>query len=1374
MTTTVSQAIYEAQVRGRDQLDALAKTLGVVEKAEEKVTTATTATTKGFENLVAKLDPAIKANQQYQATLERLARYEQAGIGTAQQRGVAMSLAQQKYQDSLAKSSVANDNLRQSAMAAQGVLSQLGVNIPIIGAAGPIAAVGAALGVLATASVKSVNAFEKFESQALVLDAVLKSTGFSAGRTAEQIQNLVNEIGDISKTRDAAAVMLTFKSVATDTFDRALKLADDLAAVMGTDVKSAALQLGKALEDPEKGLSAMTRSGVSFSAQQKQIIKDLFETGQVAQAQGLILDQVAKQVGGAGAAKDAGLAGAYEALSDATQRLLERWGEQIAKAWGLSAAINGIAAAIERTNKLASDPALRLQVVDSEIGAAQTRVNELSQQGLKGPAAAAQTTLNRLLEQRVKLLEEVRRAQQAADAAGEAADRGAAFADYDRRREAYDSVVRSIQKETEELRKSDLQKAISTNLSKAQVDAASAQGQEIIRLTTLKQRETDAIKAAEEAAKEAEALSKKQTEGMRRFNEELDSRMTKLAAERAGVGLSTEAALALKTVEDDLAKLREKGIPISATTEQNIRNRAAEYAKERTAVSELKAEYDNLNSAINGFGQNLVSSLIQGKTVMESMTGAATQLTQKLATMTLNRIQKDGIGSLFNNGGKTDYVQGAVAVGASGLSGYQSGSPMGGALGGLMAGASTGNPMLAIAGGAIGLIGGIMGKADKAKKEFEEAQQAYAEMATEIGHFTEKLRGNGNGALAGAISDATEKAQKYADAAHKAGQAATELNDALIVFTQRATRDFIVGFDVMMESMAQGLGADSPAVKAQQNVKRLGDTLKAFMEDTTRAGQGLAQANPAINAASAQVQQYALSLLQTAPALTDVQTSILELRGTAAQLETTLQDLGMTAENAGRAVASGIGAALDGIAANLTSNLKRQLNEASGKGYVNQLNDLLKATVGNLTDADLTNVDTSLVAELFLKQAQGIIEGAGLVGDEFNDLLKLFPNLTGVIHQSTKALQQQIDANKEFYSSLKTTLGGYLDGLNIGANSTLSPSQKLAAAQGAYNQQLGLAQGGDRTALGSITQYSDALLSVAKDFYASSAGYQSIFNQIKAQITALPSVAEANDPLVTAINQATSAIGGTTAAIGGTTAAIGGTTAAVGGTTAAVGGTTNAVGSVDNTLAALRGVQEATKASSIDISQSVYRLGEQGDYTAAGQNSIYFGPMRDYLAAIEVNTRLAGQAAASGPGGADAWYEDWFSQGGIVGRHARGGIIGAYAPGGIVGNGIWNKDSVLASYAGGRGQIALAGGEGIINAAATSMIGPSVIDLMNRTGQVPQRSSSNDNSREIGMAINRQTDALMRDNASLRDEVAGMRQEIKSLNGKLSMVLAAA
>jgi outer membrane murein-binding lipoprotein Lpp len=79
----------------------------------------------------------------------------------------------------------------------------------------------------------------------------------------------------------------------------------------------------------------------------------------------------------------------------------------------------------------------------------------------------------------------------------------------------------------------------------------------------------------------------------------------------------------------------------------------------------------------------------------------------------------------------------------------------------------------------------------------------------------------------------------------------------------------------------------------------------------------------------------------------------------------------------------------------------------------------------------------------------------------------------------------------------------YLDNLTAGSQSTLSPSDRLAAAQSQFTSQLGAAKSGDATAIQNITSYSDNLLQAARDYYGSSVGYQSILAQVQASLTGL-------------------------------------------------------------------------------------------------------------------------------------------------------------------------------------------------------------------------------------------------------------------------------
>jgi phage-related protein len=81
-------------------------------------------------------------------------------------------------------------------------------------------------------------------------------------------------------------------------FDRATKAALDMAAAGFGTAEGNAVQLGKALQDPIKGLAALAKSGVTFTEQEKEKIKTLVESGKELQAQEMILKAIEGQVGG--------------------------------------------------------------------------------------------------------------------------------------------------------------------------------------------------------------------------------------------------------------------------------------------------------------------------------------------------------------------------------------------------------------------------------------------------------------------------------------------------------------------------------------------------------------------------------------------------------------------------------------------------------------------------------------------------------------------------------------------------------------------------------------------------------------------------------------------------------------------------------------------------------------------------------------------------------------------------------------------------------------------------------------------------------------------------------------------------------------------
>jgi hypothetical protein len=210
---------------------------------------------------------------------------------------------------------------------------------------------GIATGVVA-AKVKSFfeSSFSEATDAAKVTaqtGAVLKSTGEIAGVTAGHVENLAGKLSNLAAVDDEVIqqgenVLLTFTSIrneagkGNDVFDRATEAALNMSAALGTDLQGSIIQVGKALQDPIAGLTALRRVGVSFSDSQKELIATLVQSGDLLGAQKIILAELEKEFGGAAASQ----ATATARLSVAFKNLEESIGT------ALLPLINGLAKAL--------------------------------------------------------------------------------------------------------------------------------------------------------------------------------------------------------------------------------------------------------------------------------------------------------------------------------------------------------------------------------------------------------------------------------------------------------------------------------------------------------------------------------------------------------------------------------------------------------------------------------------------------------------------------------------------------------------------------------------------------------------------------------------------------------------------------------------------------------------------------------------------------------------------------------------------------------------------------------------------------------------------------------------------------------------------
>jgi hypothetical protein len=175
----------------------------------------------------------------------------------------------------------------------------------------PVAAAAAA-GVVIVTGVLSDAYDAALESQRISRETerVIETTGAAAWVTSDQVSGLADSLSkldgiDDEKIQGVENLLLTFTEVqnklgdGNDIFDQATGLALDMSTALGTDATDSAMQLGKALNDPIAGITALRRAGVSFTDDQEAQIKALAESGDLLGAQKIILGEVGKEFGGA-------------------------------------------------------------------------------------------------------------------------------------------------------------------------------------------------------------------------------------------------------------------------------------------------------------------------------------------------------------------------------------------------------------------------------------------------------------------------------------------------------------------------------------------------------------------------------------------------------------------------------------------------------------------------------------------------------------------------------------------------------------------------------------------------------------------------------------------------------------------------------------------------------------------------------------------------------------------------------------------------------------------------------------------------------------------------------------------------------------------
>ena len=235
----------------------------------------------------------------------------------------ALRNVQQQTNKLSVASNRATSSLTATSTAAKGLGASLAASL------GPLLAVGTAF----TAVSNSVGTFLARDRDIKILTQGLQNLGASAGDLRD-LQIAADELGRTTLFNEedftrGFNLLTSFRNIGVDAYTRVAQAAADIAQVNQVDVSTSFMQLAKALQDPERNLANLNRSGIAFTKQQTEVIKQLMKTNKVAEAHAMILDIVDESYNKLAQAAAGGFAGSVDTLGESFRDFSEVLGKAL-------------------------------------------------------------------------------------------------------------------------------------------------------------------------------------------------------------------------------------------------------------------------------------------------------------------------------------------------------------------------------------------------------------------------------------------------------------------------------------------------------------------------------------------------------------------------------------------------------------------------------------------------------------------------------------------------------------------------------------------------------------------------------------------------------------------------------------------------------------------------------------------------------------------------------------------------------------------------------------------------------------------------------------------------------------------------------------
>ena len=242
----------------------------------------------------------------------------------------------------------ATKSLAATSTAAKGLGASLATSLA------PLLTVGAAVATVSNA----IGTFQARERDVAILTQGLQNLGAGTAQL-NQLQEAANRLGNQTLFNQEEFtrgfnLLTSFRNIGVDSYSRVAQAAADIAQVNQVDVSTSFMQLAKALQDPERNLSNLHRSGIAFTKQQTEVIKELMKTNKTAEAHAMILSIVEESYNKLAQAAAEGFAGEVDSLGESFRDFSETLGKALEPA--LIAATKGLTALITAADNLFKSP----------------------------------------------------------------------------------------------------------------------------------------------------------------------------------------------------------------------------------------------------------------------------------------------------------------------------------------------------------------------------------------------------------------------------------------------------------------------------------------------------------------------------------------------------------------------------------------------------------------------------------------------------------------------------------------------------------------------------------------------------------------------------------------------------------------------------------------------------------------------------------------------------------------------------------------------------------------------------------------------------------------------------------------------------------